>query len=529
MKLLATIFLLLSVSLWAQNSVTPRLSGSISENLYISFEYGFNKANTDYSNSQTENGFKGIVEYFRRNKYSVGYGIKGFAGKQFLSGNDRARTYTNFSSENFKFGAAGILSYSFNEFTPYLSAGISYLIYDIELKNSKAIFKYTNRKAFSFDTELGIKFPVYKGILLNLNAGISFIPNDNLENIIDDASNDNIMSGSIGISIPIFKKKDADGDGIPDSKDPCRNQAEDFDGFQDEDGCPDLDNDYDGVTDTEDNCPNVPEDIDGFEDEDGCPEYDNDGDGIFDSNDECPDEAEDFDGFQDGDGCADLDNDGDGILDVDDICPYDAEDFDGYRDNDGCPDLDNDGDGIPDTRDRCPNSPETFNDFEDEDGCPDTKPVPEEEPNQNLNRENDPPQQNQNENRVEPSTGNEEPVIEESGSAADISKGDIVLLSEFIFVKDEAKINPKALWQLNKVVKLIQSYPDSKWRIEGFDNSPKTGKNLNLTAERARALSEFLKSRGLNKTEFQLIDKSKSVSTSSSKISDKKMVIKKVK
>ncbi len=81
---------------------------------------------------------------------------------------------------------------------------------------------------------------------------------------------------------------DADGDGILDDVDKCPNEPEDFDGFEDEDGCPDPDNDGDGILDADDKCPNEPEDFDGFEDEDGCPEPDNDGDGVPDAEDKCP-------------------------------------------------------------------------------------------------------------------------------------------------------------------------------------------------------------------------------------------------
>lgn len=65
---------------------------------------------------------------------------------------------------------------------------------------------------------------------------------------------------------------DRDGDGIPDSIDRCPDEPEDFDGFQDEDGCPDPDNDGDGIPDVEDACPDEPETYNGFEDEDGCPD-----------------------------------------------------------------------------------------------------------------------------------------------------------------------------------------------------------------------------------------------------------------
>jgi outer membrane protein OmpA-like peptidoglycan-associated protein len=167
---------------------------------------------------------------------------------------------------------------------------------------------------------------------------------------------------------------DRDGDGLKDDVDKCPDDPEDFDGFNDEDGCPDPDNDNDGIPDVDDRCINVPEDRDGVQDQDGCPDTDDgdrDGDGIPDKKDKCPDDPEDRDGFEDTDGCPDPDNDKDGIPDKMDRCPNDPEDKDGFEDQDGCPDPDNDHDGIPDVRDKCPNEPETFNGFEDEDGCPD--------------------------------------------------------------------------------------------------------------------------------------------------------------
>ncbi len=133
----------------------------------------------------------------------------------------------------------------------------------------------------------------------------------------------------------------------------------------------DPDPDKDGILGKADRCPNEAEDKDGFEDEDGCPDPDNDADGIPDVSDQCPDKAEDMDGFQDEDGCPDPDNDADGFPDYLDKCPMQAEDKDGFEDEDGCPDPDNDADGIPDSLDKCPSEPETKNGFQDEDGCPD--------------------------------------------------------------------------------------------------------------------------------------------------------------
>jgi outer membrane protein OmpA-like peptidoglycan-associated protein len=121
--------------------------------------------------------------------------------------------------------------------------------------------------------------------------------------------------------------------------------------------CPDGDGD--GLCDAEDKCPGDAEDMDGDEDTDGCPESDRDDDGIHDQRDRCPDEAEDKDGFLDEDGF--------------------PEDKDGYADADGCPDFDNDGDGIldfPQRNDKCANKPEVYNGIDDLDGCPDKKAAP---------------------------------------------------------------------------------------------------------------------------------------------------------
>jgi outer membrane protein OmpA-like peptidoglycan-associated protein len=119
----------------------------------------------------------------------------------------------------------------------------------------------------------------------------------------------------------------------------------------------DRDSDSDGIANNRDGCPYVAEDFDGYQDEDGCPDPDNDGDGVADVDDGCPDEAEDVDGFQDEDGCPDLDNDADGVPDASDQCPDEPEDIDGFQDTDGCPDLDDDADGVPDLNDQCPGTP----------------------------------------------------------------------------------------------------------------------------------------------------------------------------
>jgi len=99
---------------------------------------------------------------------------------------------------------------------------------------------------------------------------------------------------------------------------------------------PDIDGD--GIINVKDKCPKEAEDVDGFEDEDGCPDTDNDNDGVLDADDQCPDKLEDNDGFQDTAGCPDPDNDNDNIADKDDQCPIEPEDYNAFQDKDGCPD-----------------------------------------------------------------------------------------------------------------------------------------------------------------------------------------------
>ncbi len=195
---------------------------------------------------------------------------------------------------------------------------------------------------------------------------------------------------------------DEDGDSIADDLDECPDLAEDRDGFEDGDGCPDPDNDYDGVGDDADRCPGELEDADGFEDTDGCPDPDNDrdgipdgedacpvepgpeeshrrgcppidtdGDGVFDHVDRCPKQAEDRDEFQDEDGCPDRDNDGDRIVDRADACPNEAGPVRSEPELNGCPSPDRDGDSYDDQEDECPEQPEDFDGVDDTDGCPD--------------------------------------------------------------------------------------------------------------------------------------------------------------
>jgi outer membrane protein OmpA-like peptidoglycan-associated protein len=253
---------------------------------------------------------------------------------------------------------------------------------------------------------------------------------------------------------------DRDGDGIKDDVDKCPDDPEDYDGFEDEDGCPDPDNDQDGIPDELDSCPNEPETYNGYKDEDGCPDSvvrDRDGDGIPDDVDKCPDEPEDFDGFEDEDGCPDPDNDKDGILDKVDLCPNDPEDFDGFEDEDGCPDPDNDHDRIPDKLDKCPNEPETYNGFEDEDGCPDKGLVV-------------------------------------------VTRGKLEIMDKIYFETDKDEILPRSFPLLDQIAGTIKGHPEILLiEVQGHaDERGDDEHNLDLTDRRAKSVMRALEDRDVS-------------------------------
>jgi OOP family OmpA-OmpF porin len=60
-----------------------------------------------------------------------------------------------------------------------------------------------------------------------------------VEIVMHDSHRPEPIVASVAVSVVKPKVLDRDGDGIPDDVDKCPNEPEDFDGFEDEDGCPD--------------------------------------------------------------------------------------------------------------------------------------------------------------------------------------------------------------------------------------------------------------------------------------------------
>lgn len=110
---------------------------------------------------------------------------------------------------------------------------------------------------------------------------------------------------SVGLDLRWAPPPDRDRDGVPDSKDRCADSLEDWDYYEDNDGCLDPDDDGDGIPDRADECKSQAEDVDGFRDDDGCADSNNDRDAYPDALDSCPNEPETENNYHDGDGCPD--------------------------------------------------------------------------------------------------------------------------------------------------------------------------------------------------------------------------------
>ena len=323
----------------------------------------------------------------------------------------------------------------------------------------------------------------------------------------------------VGLSYERELRPDTDGDGLTDGQDRCPTEAEDADGFEDADGCPDPDNDRDGVLDAWDCCPTEIEDPDDFLDMDGCPDPDNDGDGLLDGADLCPDDPEDMDGDADEDGCPDEDpepdEDGDGIPDAADDCPELAEDMDGDADADGCPDpmpiTDGDGDEVADAVDRCPAEAEDPDGFEDTDGCPD----PDNDGDGVLDAADGCPEQAEDVDGHQDADGCPEPDNDGDGvpdatdgcpnepedgkgegdaltdgcpleELAVLTEQEIVIRDQIHFATGNARLHESSVATLRKVLELLHDHPWVRLRIEGHTDANGT-EEFNLWLSRARA------------------------------------------
>lgn len=201
----------------------------------------------------------------------------------------------------------------------------------------------------------------------------------------------------------------------------------------------DKDTDGDGILDKEDQCP----DVAGPVENNGCPWKDTDGDTILDKDDKCPEVA----GPVGNKGCPWADTDKDGVLDKDDNCPAVA----GPVENKGCPWPDTDGDGVLDKEDKCP----TVKGTAANKGCPEVT----------------------------------EAVIKQLN---DYSKS-------VLFDSSKATIKAESNAKLEEMVKVMNEYPGSNFRLEGHtDSTGDAAKNLQLSKDRAAAVKDYLIAKGIS-------------------------------
>jgi outer membrane protein OmpA-like peptidoglycan-associated protein len=148
-----------------------------------------------------------------------------------------------------------------------------------------------------------------------------------------------------------------------------------------------------------------------------------------------------------------LDLDGDGVPDYIDLCndtPIGVT-----VDKRGCP-FDSDDDGVPDFKDLCTNTPvgTEVNKW----GCP-----------------------------------IDEEVFEP------ITKTEFVLPGGINFESGKFDLLPSAFTELDKVLKVLKDYPETKWKIEGHtDNTGSQKLNKNLSINRAKSVYSYFVSNGIS-------------------------------
>ena len=370
-------------------------------------------------------------------------------------------------------GLGAVLNLNDAVVNPYLSAGAGMVLVDDTY--------------FGANVGLGVRWHITEMFITQADVRGWFSP--------DAPANDEYahFQATLGFGVQIGGDFDMDKDGVPNVDDACPTQAEDKDGFEDTDGCPDEDNDKDEIKDVDDKCPGEPEDKDGDRDEDGCPDVDDDGDGVDNKTDKCPKDAEDKDGFEDEDGCPDPDNDKDQILDVDDKCPNDPETVNGYDDTDGCPDgiPDTDGDGLNDQVDKCPKEPEDKDDFQDQDGCPD----PDNDNDGILDVNDKCPLVPETMNGIDDEDGCPDKKL----TLVKVTKEKIIILQKVFFELDKDIIKPVSYPVLDEVAETMKAYTYiKKVEVQGHtDSQGKDDYNKDLSQRRANAVRKYIMDKGV--------------------------------
>ena len=338
---------------------------------------------------------------------------------------------------------------------PYLQAGVGAMLFDNQLNFHEEKYDYALPTA-----GVGLNFRITPVLMLNLQEAFMFTNGDTRDGVVA-GKHDDFLYHTAGLTFNFGGGvKDADGDGVSDSKDSCPDTPAGT--MVDKKGCP-LDKDGDGVADYMDGCP----DVAGPSSLNGCPDMDKDG--IADKDDRCPNVA----GLRSLGGCPDAD--GDGVADAEDKCPNTKP---GTKvDARGCA-MDADNDGVSDDIDRCPSvaGPASLKGCPDSDGdgvadlddrCPNTK-----------------------------------GLIENKG-CPEIAKADIVKItyigSKIFFENASAKLKVASLSQLDELTKILNRYEGANLTIEGHtDSNGSDAYNQDLSQKRTESVRDYLIKKGIS-------------------------------
>lgn len=344
---------------------------------------------------------------------------------------------------------------------PYLSLGAGIMEWETTNTDSSTTIdsdtNFMGSITLGFELELshhvGLDFSVQYQNIFNQTGDMSGLS----EIGKGDVQSGNLSVG-IGLTIRFGGFIDADDDGITNRKDKCPFTPEDFDGFEDDDGCPDLDNDKDALPDSvETNTgafinitntgtdPNSSDtDMDGIDDYDEIIKYNTNPVSVDSDNDKLTD-GDEINNYKTDPNSADSDNDG--INDYDEINIHQTDPNN----------ADTDGDGIIDGKDECPTQAETFNGYNDSDGCPDKKPD----------------------------------IIFHTKSP--------IILGGIKFKIGSSNLAEESKTVIMKVFQTLKDYPEIQVEISGHtDNTGSRTNNLKLSKARAQSVKQFLVDEGID-------------------------------
>lgn len=156
----------------------------------------------------------------------------------------------------------------------------------------KSILPFSQSSAqtvsYSLISKFGLHFPVSEHLVFFQSVSNNLTASDVLDGLKSGSGKDSYLSFVFGIqyyfnsnrnyisaataqSSEIYEtplKKDTDSDGIADYKDDCP----EIPGTKQNHGCPEEDSDNDGIPNTQDSCQQEPETFNGYLDDDGCPD-----------------------------------------------------------------------------------------------------------------------------------------------------------------------------------------------------------------------------------------------------------------